>query len=325
MIGNMYDLRQLQALLAVSRAGSYTRAAEVLGYTQPAVSYQIKRLQEEVGVRLVAQTGRGARMTPAGAALVKHAETVFAAMRAAAEEMTALTAHGRAVVKIEAFQSSCATLIPQAAALLGRENPNLRLVLHQAEPAKARATVREGEADLGIVAKWDNEPVPEGEEPMSRVTLLTDRRCMVMRQDHPLASRDQIDFADLAEESWVMESFRDRFVTACRDTGFDPKIAATADDHMTIQALVTAGLGITLMNELGLQAFLQAGLVARPLMRWPRRVIYALAWPDMASVPAVATVLEAIKAAASGFKDIRQGLAGAETLPWAPNERTGGR
>jgi DNA-binding transcriptional LysR family regulator len=236
--------------------------------------------------------------------LIKHAETAFAAMRAATEELAALTARGGAVVRIEAFQSSCATLIPRAAARLGEQAHSPRLDLHQAEPVVARAKVRDGEADLGILAMWDNEPVPEGEESMNRVRLMTDQRCVVLRQDHPLASRGEIDFADLAEESWVMESFRDRFTTKCRDTGFVPKIAATTDDQMTIQTLVTAGLGITLMNELGLRAHLQPGLVARPLGNWPRRVIYALLWPDMASVPAVAAVLDAVQAAAGELRDV---------------------
>jgi DNA-binding transcriptional LysR family regulator len=312
MIRNMYELRQLQALLAISRTGSYTAAAEILGYTQPAVSYQMRRLQQEAGTRLVVQTGRGVRMTQAGSALVKHAETVFAAMRAAGEELAALAALGGAVVRIEAFQSSCATLIPRAIARLSEQDPSLSLILHQAEPLQARARVRDGEADLAILAKWDNEPLPEGEESMRRIPLMDDRRCVVLRQDHPLASQEEIDFAGLAAESWVMESFRDRFETACRDNGFVPRIAATADDEMTIQALVAAGLGITLRNELGLHAYLRAGLVARPLKNWPRRVIYALLWPDMASVPAVAAVLQAVRATTRDLQDVGSGSEAAE-------------
>jgi DNA-binding transcriptional LysR family regulator len=308
IMSNMYDLRHLQALIAVSRTGSYTAAAEILGYSQPAVSYQMRQLQREAGARLVIQTGRGVKLTQAGNALAKHAEIVLAAMRAADDELAALGALSGAEVRIEAFQSICATLIPRTAdQLRGRKQGELRLTLHQSEPTEARAKVRHGDADLGILANWDNEPLPDGEESMSRVPLMSDRRCVVLRKDHPLAGQREIDFADLAAQSWVMESFRDRFASACRDTGFVPRIAATADDHMTIQALVTAGLGITLMNELGLHAYLQAGLVARPLRNWPRRVIYALLWPGMASVPAVAAVLQAVQAAARDLQDVAPG------------------
>ena len=299
----MYELRQLQALVAIERTGSYTAAAEMLGYSQPAVSYQMRRLQQEAGTRLVIQTTRGVRLTQAGNALVKHAETILAALRAANDEIAALAALGGAVVRIEAFQSICATLIPGAAEHLRKNGSDLKVVLHQAEPVEARARVRDGEADLALLAMWENEPLPEGEESMRRIPLMSDRRCVVMRSDHPLASMKTIDFADLAGESWVMETFRDRFVTACRENGFVPQIVATVDDHITIQALVSAGLGITLMNELGLQPHLQPGLVVRPLRGWPRRIIYALLWPDMASVPAVAAMVEAATAAAHGLRD----------------------
>jgi DNA-binding transcriptional LysR family regulator len=294
----MLDVRQLQTLVAVARTGSYTAAAEALAYTQPAVSYQMRQLQREAGTLLVVQAGRNIKLTQAGQALVMHAETVFAAMHAAQEELAMLAARSNAVVRITAFQSSCATLIPLLIGQMGHDEPGLQIALRAAEPAEARAMVRRGEADIGLLASWDNEPMPDGEESMRRIPLITDRRCVVIPGDHPLAARTEIDFADLASEQWVMESFRDRFTAACATAGFRPRIAATADDQMTIQTLVAAGQGITLMNELSLRAYTDARLAARPLRNWPLRVTYALLWPDMASVPAVATVLSAIEAIA---------------------------
>jgi DNA-binding transcriptional LysR family regulator len=299
----MYELRQLQALVTIKRAGSFTAAADLLGYSQPAVSYQMRRLQQDVGTRLFIQTARGVRLTEAGSVLAKHAEAVFAAMRAAEKELASLAALGGAVVRAEAFQSICATLIPGAATRLRAQGRDLRLVLHQAEPVEARARVRDGEADLALLAMWDNEPLPDGEEGMERIPLMSDRRCVVLPAGHPLAGQATIDFADLGGESWVMESFRDRFEMACRENGFAPRIAATTDDHMTIQSLVSAGLGITLVNELGLHAYLAPGLVARPLRDWPRRIIYALLWPGMTTVPAVEGVLAALRQSAQALRD----------------------
>jgi DNA-binding transcriptional LysR family regulator len=302
----MLDLRQLQTLLEVSRAGSYTAAAERLGYSQSAVSYQMRRLQEEVGTALVVQAGRGIQLSQAGQALVMHAETVFGALHAAQEELATLAARSGAVVRVAGFQSSCATLVALAAQHLGGSEPGLGLRVRQAEPAQARALVRGGEVDVGILANWDNEPLPDGEDAMRRVPLMTDRRCVVMRADHPMARLAQVDFGDLAGEQWVMESFRDRFMAACLTAGFAPRVVATADDHMTIQTLVAAGLGITLTSELGLRGYLDARLVARPLGNWPLRCIYALLWPDMASVPAVAAALRAIQAAARQVREAQE-------------------
>lgn len=298
MILPMLDLRHLQTLLEVARAGSYTVAAETLGYSQSAVSYQMRRLQDEVGMTLVVQTGRSMRLSQAGKALVMHAETVFAALHAAKEELAALATHSGAVVRVAGFQSSCATLIPQITGYLQRTEPGLRISVQQAEPAEARALVRGGEADLGVLANWDNEPLPDGEDSMRRIPLMTDRRCVVMPRDHPMAELAEIGFGDLAGQRWVMESFRDRFAAACVNAGFVPQIVGTADDHVTIQALVAAGLGVTLTAELGLHAYTDPRLIARPLHGWPLRCTYALLWPDMVSVPAVAIVLRALQAGA---------------------------
>lgn len=95
-----------------------------------------------------------------------------------------------------------------------------------------------------------------------------------------------------------MESFRDRFMAACTSLGFAPRIRATVDDHLVIQALVAAGLGISLMSELGLAAYVHPELTYRPLRDGPLRRTYALLWPEMASVQAVAAVLGEIRRAA---------------------------
>ncbi|MEK8174632.1 LysR substrate-binding domain-containing protein [Streptomyces sp. M19] len=158
--------------------------------------------------------------------------------------------------------------------------------------------IRSGEADLGLLCNWANEAVPEGEHKMLRVPLMTDRRCVVLRQDHHLADRPDIHLSELADHDWVMESFRDRFEAACTNLGFEPRISATVDDSHTIQALITGGLGVSLMNEMTLRSHLCEGLAYRPLRDWPPRRTYALLWPDMAEVPAVATVLEEIRRAA---------------------------
>jgi DNA-binding transcriptional LysR family regulator len=308
----MFDLRQLQVLVAVAGTGSYTAAAESLGYTQPAVSYQMRRLQRDAGTALVVRAGRGVQLTQAGHALVRHAEAVFGTLRAAQQELATLDARGDALVRIAAFQSSCATLVPRVNTLLRHTAPGLRISVHQAEPAEARALLRNGEADLGFLCNWDDEPLPEGEESMRRIALMTDRRCAVLRRDHPLAGLPEVDFAKLAGEQWVMESFRDRFAAACTSNGFVPDIAATSDDQVTIQTLVASGFGITLMSELALNAYMDLRLVARPLRNWPLRCTYALLWPDMALVPAVASVLQAVRTVA---RDLQSGAARGDAQP----------
>lgn len=294
----MFDIRQLKVLAEIARTGSYTEAAVALGYTQPAVSYQMRRLQQAVGTPLVTRAGRQLRLTQAGEALARHADTVFSVLRAADQDLASRTARGGGLVRIVAFQSGCVSLLPEVIERLRQHHPDVHITVVQAEPVEARALIRSGEADLGLLCNWANEGVPEGEQAMRRVPLMTDRRCVVMRHDHPFAGRSDIHLGELADHDWVMESFRDRFEAACTNLGFEPRVSATVDDSHTIQALITAGLGISLMNEMTLRSHLCPGLVHRPLRNWPLRRTYALLWPDMAEVPAVATVVKEVRRAA---------------------------
>jgi DNA-binding transcriptional LysR family regulator len=297
-VAAVLDVRQLEVLAEVARTGSYTAAAASLGYAQPAVSYQMRRLQQAVGAPLVIRVGRGLRLTQTGLALVRHADTIFSVLRAADQDVASIVARGGGLVRLAAFQSSCATVVPEAVARLCTEHPHVRIDLTQTEPVEARQMIRAGEADLGVLCNWENEDVPEGEATMLRVPLMTDRRCVLMRRDHPMADRPVIGLSELAHESWVMESVRDRFLAACTNLGIRPRINATADDQLVVQSLVAAGQGISLVTELALRPHLHPELVYRPLRDWPLRRTYALLWPDMASVPAVATVLEEVKRAA---------------------------
>jgi len=292
------DVQRLRVLTEVARTGSYTAAAQALGYTQPAVSYQMRRLQQAVGAPLVVRVGRGLRLTEVGQTLVKQADAIFSALRAADQEVASAVAHGGGLVRMTAFQSSCMTLVPRAVQQLAATCPDVRVTVAQAEPVEARRLVRSGEADLGLLCDWENEELPEGEETMLRLELMTDRRVVVMREDHPLAGRSSVDLAELADNDWVMESFRDRFLAACTHLGFAPKVVATVDDSLATQALVASGLGISLVNELGLHAHLSPGLVCRPLSNWPLRRTYLLLWPDMLEVAAVAAVVRAVRATA---------------------------
>jgi DNA-binding transcriptional LysR family regulator len=291
----MLDVRQLEVLVEIARTGSHTAAAASLGFTQPAVSYQMRRLQQAVGTPLFTRVGRGLELTPTGQSLVRHADTIFAVLRAADQDIASLVARGGGLVRMVAFQSSCLTLLPDVVTRLAADHPDVHVTVTQAEPVEARHLIRTGLADLGLLCNWENEDLPEGESVMLRVPLMTDRRFVVMRGDHPLAGRPSIGLAELADQRWVMESYRDRFTAACTNLGFQPRISATIDDAIAIQALVAAGLGITLMSEMALRGPSYSTLVHRPLHDWPLRRTYALLWPDMAEVPAVATVLRAVR------------------------------
>ena len=102
----MLDVRRLQMLRAVSREGSLSAAARALGYTQPAVSHHIARLEDEIGTALLTRSGRGVRLTDAGAALVEHTDAVLSRLDAAVEEVAAIAGLRAGRVRLAAFASA---------------------------------------------------------------------------------------------------------------------------------------------------------------------------------------------------------------------------
>ncbi|MFC9326976.1 LysR family transcriptional regulator [Kitasatospora sp. NPDC057015] len=298
----MFDLRQLRVLVEVARTGSYTAAALSLGYTQSAVSYQMAQLQRRAGVPLAVKVGRGVQLTPAGQSLAQHALTALAVLRAAEESLSSLQPHGMAQVRLAAFQGACSGLVPGALRLLQEYAPGVNLRIDQVDPSETLVLLRNGDADLGLLCSWDDDLAPEGESRLLSVPLLRERRCVIMRYDHPLASAEEVDLADLGAEDWVLVGRQESFVAACARRGCRPRIAASLGDVLAMQQLVAAGLGIGFLDELALAFHLDPQLVARPLRNWPTRHTYALLWPEMATVPTVAAALKAIRMAASRLR-----------------------
>src|SRR5579859_4429228 len=110
----MLDVRRLAVLRAIAREGSFSAAARALDYTQPAVSHHVARLEDEVGTVLLVRTGRGVRLTDAGRALVEHADAVLARLAAAEDEVAAIAQLRAGRVRLGAFPSASATLVPVA-------------------------------------------------------------------------------------------------------------------------------------------------------------------------------------------------------------------
>ncbi|GAA0369238.1 LysR substrate-binding domain-containing protein [Actinoallomurus spadix] len=298
----MFDPRQLQVLLEVARTGTYTAAAAALGYTQPAVSYQMRMLERAAETPLTVKAGRNIKLTNAGRILARQAEVVLAALRAAEDELAPFTSTTGGRVHLSAVQSGCVSLVPAALAKLRRTHPDLEVILTQAECAVSRELLAAGQVELSLMCDVVDDPVADDvvspDPRMLRIPLMTDRRCVLLPADHPAAAAPSVALADLAGEHWVLETQRSRFLAACQTAGFVPKVAATSDDQLTIHSLVAKRIGVAVINELGLTARHDPLLVARPLDGWPRRRIFLLLWPEMIRVPHVRALVDALRAAA---------------------------
>jgi len=301
----MFDPRHLRLLQEIARTGSLSAAALELGFSQPAVSYQLRSLEREVGTVLVVRNGRATRLTPAGEALTAHADRILSSIQTAEQSLADIVGSQAGLVRIAAFPSGCATIVPAAMAAMRRQRPAVEVQLRQAEPPVAEAMVRRGETDLAISYRYENLPPPgrrtstARETPLQRISLLQDPVRLVLPVDHPLAGREEIELQDLADANWIMssENFEGILQRTAAVCGFTPTVTMVGDDYVAMQALVAHGLGVTILPRLALVAHRDERVVYRPVRDWPPRAIDIELWPDRMRVDAVEAMLRALRAA----------------------------
>ena len=291
----MLDLRRLRVLQAVAREGSLSAAARTLDYTQPAVGHHVRRLEAELGTALVVRRGRGVELTPAGVALANRADALLAASAAAREEVAEIAGLRRGRVRLVAFPSASATVVPPALAHLRDAHPGLDVTLVEAEPPTSVDLVRQGEADVALTFAHAGLE-PDEDAGLHRTSLRIDEKMAVLPAGHPLAGRDEIDVADLAAERFIAGCPRCRghLVHLCTKAGFTPDIAFSTDDYVAAQGMVAAGLGITLLPSLVFDVVRHPDVAIRPVRGRPTRTISAVALQGAVVVPSVRALIDAL-------------------------------
>jgi DNA-binding transcriptional LysR family regulator len=305
----MLDVRRMRVLREVAVRGSFSAAAEALSFTQSAISQQIAALEREAGTTLVQRNARGVRLTDAGEALVRHAEAIMARLAEAEAELEAIAGLRGGRLRMATFESAASTLMPLAIAAFREQHPAVELSMSLAEPEDSLPQLRSGDLDLAIV--FDTAAVPV-DASLDRRHLLEDPMYLALPRDHPLAHRRRVRLEDLAGEAWVAGSAGcecNRLMSrACAAAGYEPRIAFQTDDYTAMQGFVAAGVGVSLIAELGLQT-VREDIVVRDLGRdTPVRQIYAATLADGYRAPATHAMLEILDAVASGYASRRPRL-----------------
>lgn len=297
------DVGALRLLQAIRDAGSLTAAAGVLGVSQPAVSQHVRRLEERLGTPLVTRSGRTVRLTEAGQVLARHGEAVTAALQAAQAEIASLTGLESGLVRLAAFPSASAVLVPRALALLRQRHPGVRVTLEEVEPPESIGLVRAGHADIALAFSYPGETPDDDLDGLEVSELLTDQMRLVVPSDHPLAAQGTIGLADASNERWIAgcPRCRSHLMASARQAGFVPDITYSTDDHSAVLGLVGAGLGVSLMPGLIEDAARgREGVVLRPVSGVSPRLVHAATNPELAGVPAVGALLRALRDVVAG-------------------------
>lgn len=303
----MLNVTRLGVLREVARHGSFSGAAESLGYTQPAVSRQIATLEAETGAVLVTRAANGARLTDAGEVLVRHAEPIFASLEDAETELRAVMGLEAGRVRLATFSSAAASIVPVAIARFRDMHPGVELAVEILEEEESIPRLRSGELDIAL--SNDAESVPG--ESIERIHLFDDPMYVAMPSGHRLAERDKLRLRDLAEEPWMLGTTSTcpdarMFKRACHAAGFEPNIAFENDDYHAILGFVAAGVGIALIPDLAARAA-RGDVVIRSLgVGAPVRQVMAVV-PAGYRAPAAEAMLEVLLAVGSEWQHAGQG------------------
>jgi DNA-binding transcriptional LysR family regulator len=305
----MLDVRRMRVLREVAVRGSFSAAAEALSFTQSAVSQQIAALEREAGTTLVQRSARGVRLTEAGEAVVRHAEAIMARLAEAEAELEAIAGLRGGRLRMASFESAGSTLMPLAIAGFRAKHPAVELSLSLAEPEDCVPQLRSGELDLAIVFE---SAVVDQVDGIERVHLLEDPMYLALPSDHPLAHRRRLRLGDLAGEAWIAGAADcecNRLISrACAMAGYQPRIAFQTDDYTAMQGFVAAGVGVSLIAELGLRT-IRDDIVVRDLGRdTPVRQIYAATLADGYRAPATQAMVEILREVAANYATRRPRL-----------------
>jgi DNA-binding transcriptional LysR family regulator len=244
------ELRHLLALKAIAEHGSFHRAAAALDYTQSGISHQIAALERIVGERLLERPGgsRPVRLTEVGERMLDHASLVLDQLDAAQADVAALRSGDAGRLRVGAFQSVGARLLPPLMSRLSRDRPGLRIELTQTtSDPELFDLLADGRLDVTFAML----PAPEG--PFRVRELFADRFVILAPADSEVAGRGRLSLRELAELPLIAARacrYTSALETQLRERGFEPNVVQRSDDNGTVHGLVAAGAGFAFVPRL---------------------------------------------------------------------------
>jgi DNA-binding transcriptional LysR family regulator len=293
----MLDPRRLLTFREVARQGSFSRAAETLALSQPAVSQQVGALERELGTELLVRGRAGTVPTPAGHLLLSHADALASRLELADDQMGALVSTERRTLRVGAFPSALATIVPVALAAMRELEPDLDVAIEEGTNAALAEAVQSGRLHAAVCFQDASAPrrEPDG---LRRADLLEEPMVALLPAHHRLAGQESIDLRDLADEAWMAPSMDGLVAAGCRAAGFEPRVIILTRDPLASRAIAAAGLAVSLTPQLLARVDLP-GVVMPPLRQDPpRRTLFALL-PAAGAHPLADPLIDALTDAAN--------------------------
>lgn len=244
------ELRHLRYFVAVAEQGSVSRAAQKLFIAQPALSTQMRQLEEEVGAPLLVRVPRGVQLTAAGKAFLEHARAILARVQQATVDARTHGVQERSL-RVGLVPSATHTLLPGLRQRLQRADAGMRLQVREMISSQQLKALQNDEIDIGLARP------PEALQHDAYVHLaaqITDPYCLALPAQHPLAAHPgEVALKQVAHAEFVAFSryqdpaYFDRTVALCMEAGFSPDMRHEAGQFVSVLALVGSGLGVAIV------------------------------------------------------------------------------
>jgi len=259
------DLYQLRGFYEIAREQSFTRAADKLFLTQPAISLQLKALEEELGEVLLERSRKRIRLTPAGEILFQHAQELFARLESARDEIAALQNVLRGRLVVGTSDTNCTYILPELLQAFREQFPNVELDIRNRMSPEVVHLVLENEVDFGLVT------LPVRHRDLISRKLFERRDVLICPPDHPLGSRKYVRLEEVAEGPLLAlergSTSRQLMDEAFRQAGLVPLVAMNLGAVEVIKRFVEIGLGIALVPQVTVREEVPQGRLAAVRVR----------------------------------------------------------
>ncbi len=257
------DFDQLETFLEVARLLNFSRAAEKRFRTQPAISAQIRALEDEVGTKLLDRSGGKVSLTLPGKAFQKYAEQALEARRAVIAQVAEMERVPRGEIVVAANEATCLHILPEVFAEYKKQYPNVAVSIDRLERPKILESVIDNSVDFGVVS------LPVDDKRLTIVPIHRDELVVIAAPQHPLAKAKSVKIADVAPCPLVLPPIgrtRDAIENAFSERHLKPNISMELDSNELIKRFVAVGIGLGFMARAFVNEEVRAGtLVALPI------------------------------------------------------------
>ena len=238
-------MTQYEAFVKITETGSFTKAAESMGYTQSAVSQMIKTLEDELDTVLIHRSKKGVELSPDGKEFLPYIKNVYNSHRELIEKRNEMKGLGSGIIRIGTLASISCNWLPWLIKEFKEKYPSVHFDLKQGEYTNISGWIKEGSVDFGFVN-------PDAAEGLTTVPLKRDEMLAVVPVGHRMAGQETVTLEELSREPYILldEGELSEPLEFFRANGLEPNTQFIVYDDYTIMSMVEEGLGISVLSAL---------------------------------------------------------------------------